>query len=174
MNLYKSISRKTQNVAKKILKRSIINGGLQVFEKYFKLRAKSTQLFFAPLFNLCPPLCGEKVITGGGGGTFVTFILMIWLSVLFWHCIFSKTGSPNKHMVMIFIYIYLQPPPSQAVRQMHGKVSCLPAKVRGKGISLVLSLNSHVYWDSLFRIERNCFEITSIIVFQIIFIPIWL
>ena len=109
--------------------------------KYFKLCAKHA-IFL-------PSLCGGKVITEGGKHLFPSFIL-IWLFVLFWHCIFSKlTVSLNKHIQELSDDFYLQAPPSLAVRYicMVVKVSCQLAKTRWN--SLLSSLNSHVYWDSL-------------------------
>ena len=50
----------------------------------------------SPSLDFCPPLRGGKVLTEGGKHLLPSLI-MICLSVLFWHCIFLKRVSPNKH-----------------------------------------------------------------------------
>ena len=47
--------------------------------------------------NFLPPFVWGQSYNRGGQ-TFVTFIHHDLVSVLFWHCIFLKKVSPNKHM----------------------------------------------------------------------------
>ena len=72
--------------------------------------------FFCPsLFNFPPSLLGGQVITEGGKHVLSSFI-MICLSELFWHCIFSKTVSPNPTNIQELsddMYLYLPPGSTQ-------------------------------------------------------------
>ena len=60
-------------------------------------------------FVILPPSCVGKSYNRGGQTLMLPSFIMIWLSVLFWHCFFLKTVSPNKHTGIKCMYLYLPP-----------------------------------------------------------------
>ena len=78
---------------------------------------------------------------------------MIWLSVLHFfrkQQVQINIGKKQKTGLSDDNYLYLPPGSIQLGCEINAqiRVSCQLAKARG--ISLVSSLNSHVYWDSLY------------------------
>ena len=69
-----------------------------LFLSYLHFWSCGAQKFFVPsVEDFCPSMCGWVRMLLQSSKHLLPSFIIIWLSVLFWHCNFSKIVSPNEH-----------------------------------------------------------------------------
>ena len=115
---------------------------------------REAPLFLPPCKIVAPPPVSKESYNRGGQ-TCVAFIHHDLVTALFWHCIFSKTVSPNNMRELSDLYLSISTSRLHLARLNVKR--CHANLPRQGGLVKYRRWISNVYWDSLFRIERNSF-----------------